>query len=80
MVDLDNKKYQTSYNQEPQNSSSLNFSTSYNQPEAPINFFQPQQQVLVRNIVIPYVEIIKDSETTREGKYTGLTVKGAFQL
>lgn len=33
----------------------------------------------IKNIVIPFVEVIGEGEYTRENKYSGLSVKAAFQ-
>ena len=35
--------------------------------------------VFNKNIVVPYVPVITEEDQSREGKYSGLSLKGAFQ-
>ena len=42
------------------------------------NFFDNKPQPQHQNIVIPVVEVMNAMETSREGKYTGLTIRAAF--
>lgn len=43
------------------------------------NFFFGEAEKSYKNIVIPYVVVISEAETSREGKYSGLNVQAAFQ-
>lgn len=44
------------------------------------NFFDNKPQELVYgNIVIPVVEVLPGSDVSREGKYTGLSIRAAFE-
>jgi len=59
-----------------------NFSTTVNVHQSGVfNFFdnsKPQEPVY-NNIIIPVVEVLTDADTSREGKYTGLTIRAAFE-
>ena len=51
-----------------------------------VNFFNEDnnnsnnnQGVKFNNITIPVVEVLQDSQTSKDGKYTGLSIKAAFQ-
>ena len=37
------------------------------------------QEHVYHNIVIPVVEVLSGTDSSREGKYTGLTIKAAFE-
>lgn len=37
------------------------------------------EEPVYQNIVIPVVEVLSAGETSREGKYTGLTIRAAFE-
>lgn len=45
------------------------------------NFFDNNkvEQPTFQNIVIPVVEVLSGSDTSREGKYMGLTIRAAFE-
>ena len=45
------------------------------------NFFDntKAQQQVYQNIVIPVVEVLSAADTSREGKYGGLTIRAAFE-
>lgn len=45
------------------------------------NFFDNSktEQPVYNNIVIPVVEVLSGADTSREGKYTGLTIRAAFE-
>lgn len=43
------------------------------------NIFFGEPKAAHKNIVIPYVVVISEGDTTREGKYSGLNLKAAFQ-
>ena len=60
------------------------FSTTVNAGQSSIfNFFdnsktQTQSQTVYHNIVIPMVEVLPNTEYSKQTKYTGLSVKAAF--
>lgn len=84
LLDLDSeqstKPYQTSANNSV-SYSETSYATSIlgnqgSQGSSVFNFIEPKT---FKNIVIPYVEVISEEEFSRERKYTGLSVKAAFQ-
>lgn len=75
------KPYQTSINPQMEIPQSV-YSTSVvpNNEGTSINFLEPQvAQPAYKNIVVPYVPVINESDQSREGKYSNLGVKAAFQ-
>jgi hypothetical protein len=75
------RSYQTSVS--PNNNKSENpyattvMENSSNQGSSIFDFIGGSK--IVKNIVIPFVEVIGEAEFTRENKYNGLSVKAAFQ-
>lgn len=75
-TETNNRSYQTSVGQVGP-TLQTQFSTSM-QPISSFNFFDGPQASF-KNIVTPFVEVLSESKTSREGKYNGVCIKGAFQ-
>ena len=75
------KNYQTSIQPQVDISQSL-YSTSVvqnNSNEGPSINFLDAPVAGHKNIVVPYVPVISETDSSREGKYSNLSVKAAFQ-
>lgn len=73
------KAYQTSVHQGQTSFSPTNFSTTAQVPSSsPFNFFEPPAPAF-KNIVIPFIEVMSETQSSQGGKYNGLSIRGAFQ-